>query len=404
MKARLLFLLLPLLLCACHQAVSNAEGPAPTVLPSPTAIASPEPTLAPTPEPSPEPTPEPILLAGVPLTGEEKELDLSELTPAEIPAWIDTLSRLPQVQLVCLDTAEGDSPWTPEQAGALVVRYPDLIVQYTVSAFGVTFSLADKVVSFNKIDLKDRMDELRALLPSMAHVGRLDMEYCNIPDEQMAQLRAEFPTPKIVWRVDVGRYSCRTDAIMIRFSDSVESMRLYSKDLLPLKYCPELRYVDLGHNHLSNADFAAYLPDLEVCIIAVEKELTDISALAACPKLEFLEIFNGKVSDLSALSSCKNLKHLNISMNRISDLSPLYELDLERLWLSRNPLSLADIEAFRRQFPNCQVDTNAERDPAATWRYKGKIIAPRYQLLRKQFCYDQLSINSYSAFNDPNNP
>ncbi len=36
------------------------------------------------------------------------------------------------------------------------------------------------------------------------------------------------------------------------------------------------------------------------------------------------------------------------------------------------------------------------------WRGTNNGLASRYALLRKQFCYDMLWINSYSAFNDPN--
>jgi Leucine-rich repeat (LRR) protein len=204
--------------------------------------------------------------------------------------------------------------------------------------------------------------------------------------------------------VYVRKYSCRTDAIMIRFSECNDALRLHSEDLQPLTYCNEMRYLDLGHNYISDAFFVAYMPELEVCILAVETQLTDISALANCPKLEYLEIFTGKVTDLSPLANCKNLKHLNISRNKIRDLSPLFELDLERLWLAGNPLPYSQIQEFLRRFPNCQVDNNIKVDPAATWRFKGKHLVPRYQLLRKQFCYDMMQINTYSAFDDPNQP
>ena len=346
---------------------------------------------------------EAVVIGGMTLTGDEKELDLSAMAPGDIPACMEALGKLSHLEHVYLDPVEGTSPWTLEQAGALVVRYPDLLVHYTARVFGTVFRLTDEVVSFNDMNLSNKVDQLRAILPYLAHVGRLDMENCGIPDEQMAQLRADFPAPKIVWRVHLKGvlYNCRTDAIMFRFSNNVESERLHDKDMKPLMYCNEMKYMDLGHDQITDAWFTAYMPDLEVCILAVG-EITDISALRNCPKLEYLEIFTGHITDLSPLSGLKNLKHLNIANNQITDISPLFELDLERLWLSRNPIPQEQIDEFRHRFPRCQVCAVGSNPTGEGWRGTNSGLASRYALLRKQFCYDMLWINSYSAFNDPN--
>ena len=183
---------------------------------------------------------------------------------------------------------------------------------------------------------------------------------------------------------------------MIRFSECTDDKRLQDEDLEPLTYCHEMRYLDLGHNHIRSAFFVASMPELEVCILGAERELSDISALAQCPKLEYLEIFTGKVKDLSVLTACKELKHLNICCNDITDISPLFELNLERLWMSKTNVPEAQIRAFRERFPNCQVDTTAPDPTAGTWRTRGNYYVPRYRLLREQFCYDHLKIDSYS--------
>ena len=381
----------------------NARVRTPAVQASPDAGAPTAATTTPAPEPTAAPVPGPIVIAGQTLTGDETELDLSALAPEDIPACIDALAQLPHLKQVDLDPAEGSSPWTLEQAGALVVRYPDLLVNYTATVFGVTFRLTDEVVSFNRINLSDKVDELRRILPYMAHVGRLDMEYCEIPNEQMAELRAQFPAPKIVWRVFVkGIYHCRTDAIMIRFSFNADMNRLYDKDTQPLIYCNEVRYLDLGHDHITDAYFTAYMPDLEVCILAVG-DITHISALANCPKLEYLEIFTGHITDISVLAGLKNLKHLNIANNQITDISPLFELDLERLWMSRNPIPKEQIEEFQRRFPNCEINTTGSNPTGDGWRGRYG-YAPRYKLLREQFCYYYPSLLSYSAFDIPRKP
>lgn len=336
-----------------------------------------------------------LTFAGRTVDCTETELNLSDISPTEAEECIQAVLLLPNLLFVQLNTPEGTSPWTLEEAGKLITSRPELQVSYTANAFGVTFSLTDEVVSFNGIDLSDKTEELRRILPYMVHVGRVDMEYCNIPNEQMASLRADFTSPKIVWRVFIKQFSCRTDAIMVRFSDGSVGRQLTDADTGPFIYCNEVRYLDLGHGAIEDAYFTAYMPDLEVCIIAVGK-ITDISALQNCSKLEYLELFTGRLTDISPLSSCKNLKHLNICLNQITDISPLFELNLERLWMSRNPIPQAQIDEFRSRFPDCRVNSTISDPTDGGWR-----VSPRYGLLCRQFCYSQSHVTSYSEFDMP---
>ena len=337
-----------------------------------------------------------LSFAGLTAAWDADALDLSMIDPADVPEAMAALEELPRLKAVRLSRPDESSPWTLQQADELMGQLPALKVDYVAHAFGVSFRLTDPVVSFSGIDLSDQAEELEALLPHLARVGRLDMENCGIPDERMGALREAYPAPKIVWRVAVGAYSCRTDALMIRFSDCIEDIRLHDEDVRALIYCNEIRYLDLGHNYLTSAYFAAYMPELEVCILAVEKHLVDISALVHCPKLEYLEIFSGRVTDLTPLTSCKNLKHLNIGWSPVSDISPLYELDLERLWLPQTRVSSAEVRDFRERFPGCEVNTTANDPAGGPWRIRGNYYTPRYALLREQFCYDHMEINTYS--------
>ncbi|MBR4906393.1 MAG: leucine-rich repeat domain-containing protein, partial [Clostridia bacterium] len=272
-----------------------------------------------------------------------------------------------------------------------------------VSAFGKTFSLADEVVSLNDVPMKDQLDALRTLLPYLRNVKRLDMENCGIADSVMAELREAFPTPKIVWRVSVGRYSCRTDSIMIRFSLDIDKRRLYDRDTEALKYCNEVRYLDLGHNRIQKMRFLEYMPDLEVLIIAVG-DMNDITGVEHCKKLEYCEFLSGHVSDLSPLAACTELKHLNVSLNSITDITPLYGLTkLERLWISRNKIPEEQIEEIRRLLPNCEINTTAIDPTGEGWRYSNEARGTRcerYDLLHHQFYYN-LGILSYTEETRP---
>ena len=339
-----------------------------------------------------------VSFAGLTVASDTTDLDLSDVSPALKAPIAEGLSVLPKLMRVELARADGSSDWTLSDAGVLQAVRPALSVHLNVTAFGVSFSLTDDVVSFSGKHLAERVEEVEALLPYLRNVGRLDMENCFLPDETMADLRARFPSPKIVWRVRVGEYECRTDAVMIRFSNLERYKMLTDKDVHALIYCNEVRYLDLGHNEIQDPYFVAYMPNLEVCVLAIHQP-TDISAFANCTHLEYAELFNGNITDVSPLRHCTELRHLNLCMNRITDIIPLFSLTkLERLWISKNPIPKAQLDAFQRMFPNCVVNTTAKDPTLNEWRWdysRPSHYSKRYELLREQFRYDKPRLTYY---------
>jgi hypothetical protein len=167
---------------------------------------------------------------------------------------------------------------------------------------------------------------------------------------------------------------------------------LTDRDTKGLTYCNEVRYLDLGHNLIQDAYFVGFMPDLEVCILAIQQP-TDISAFRNCPHLEYAELFNGSITDVSPLAACTELHHLNLCMNKITDITPLYGLtNLERLWISRNPIPPEQVAKFRELVPDCVVNTTAEDPTINAWRFdwsRPDNYSVRYALLQKQFAYDR---------------
>ena len=337
-----------------------------------------------------------VSFRGRTIDSEDTEADFSDLPSAELGAIKSVLTVLPNIRRVNLDPAKGTSKWTLDEADQLQTFREGMVVNYTTKYFGVSFSLADEVVSFNKKNLKKKLNELKELLPYLRNVKRVDMENCRIDNETMAALRDEFPQPKLVWRVTVGGYSVRTDAWMIKFSAG-GSRALYDKDCANLKYCREIKYLDLGHNKIKHLDFVAYMPDLEVCIMY--NPMSNIQGIENCPKLEFFECYSCGLMDLSPLSACTELKHLNVCYNNLTDITPLYGLTkLERLWIARNNIPAEQIEQFKELVPGCEVNTTTHNPTRGGWRYFDEEftqITPRYALLREQFQYDHTNLRSY---------
>ena len=145
------------------------------------------------------------------------------------------------------------------------------------------------------------------------------MDSCGVDDEHMAAIRDDYPDVKVVWRVWFGpkkTYSVRTNAIRILASAPETAGSLTQASTQSLKYCTDIKYLDIGHNeYLYKIDFVRYMPNLEVFIV-MDGTISDISVLANCPHLEYLELFTNTITDLTPLSGLKELKHLNICWNR----------------------------------------------------------------------------------------
>ena len=337
-----------------------------------------------------------ILFKGHTIGSEDEEADFSDLSSADLGAIKAVLTVLPKVKKVNLDPKSGSSKWTLDEADQLQRLREGLVVNYTTKQLGVTFSLADEVVVFSKKNLRKKVTELKELLPYLRNVKRVDMEDCGIDNETMAALRDEFPQPKLVWRVTVGSYSVRTDAWMIRFSAG-GSRALSDNDCKNLKYCREMKYLDLGHNKIHHMDgFVTYMPDLEVCIMF--NPMSNINGIEACPKLEFFECYSCNLHDLSPLAACTELKHLDVCYNAITDITPLYGLTkLERLWISRNDgIPEEQFKTFQELVPNCVVNRTVHNPTGDGWRKDDNgAFVPRYELLRQQFRYDLIPLRSY---------
>ena len=242
-------------------------------------------------------------------------------------------------------------------------------------------------MDLRRIPIDDNGQLVRQVISCMPNLRYLDMDSCGVDNTHMARIRNDFPNIKVVWRIWFGtNYTVRTDVKKILASMPSVGGNLLVSNTGALKYCTEVKYLDVGHNEeLCDISFAAYMPDLEVAIFAM-LNFTDLSPLKNCTKLEYLEIQTNKIKDLSPLKDLTGLHHLNLGYNKdISDLSPLYGLtNLERLWIGKfTSIPEDQVKEMHRRVPNCVINTEAT-DPHSDWRYGNE----RYDLLVQQFGYD----------------
>ena len=280
----------------------------------------------------------------------------------------------------------------------------DVSFRYKFTLYGKQVDLDAKELDYRGVKVDDGGEALYSVLACMNNCTLLDMDNTGVPNETLGKLRDLFPQTKIVWRVWFGEnYSVRTDVERILASKPTVGGMI--RDASVLKYCTDLKYLDLGHNdELEDFNFARYMPKLEICIIAMTG-ITDISPLKNCPNLEYLELNSTNVADLTPLAGCKALRHLNIACcPRVKDISPLFGLtELERLWIgNQTPVPSDQVKKMKEAAPGCTINTTTVDPTEEYWRYtrydpeEPKYYwVPRYEKLRNQMGYNYQEYSFY---------
>ena len=350
-----------------------------------------------------------IRLNGVELGEDTTELNLSSITPEQVDAYASKLGLLPNLQKVELMTADGkcnleiDDVKKLQDAAAPGVKFNFV---YEFELFGKTVSTADERIEFVKVNIGDEGEaQIREALDKLVNCNYFLLDNCGLSNETMARIRDDYPHIKIVWRVfqHNKNRSWLTDTEMVRAVYGIDDT---NSDFL--KYCTEVKYIDLGHNtSMKDISFLGYMPNLEIAILS-GSPIKDLSPLSNCKKLEFLEIaWCGHITDVSPLAACDSLKYLNIGHTSIKNVETLKDLKLEMLSFvnSGNKVGMteADWKQIQAMMPNCWITYAPLKDSNANpygegWRYaKTPLIASNfteaYKRVRVVFNYDQVDQN-----------
>lgn len=344
---------------------------------------------------------------GITISPEVTELDLSSANSAQVQELVFWLPMMPNVQQINFGSERSDLSW--DDIYAVKTSCPQAKLSYSFTLYNKELTLDETFLDLNHIKIDDEGALVKKVTACMNSLEFLDMDSCSVSNEAMAEIRDSLPNTKVVWRLwFADKYSIRTDVEKILASNPDMGGELTPENTECLKYCTNVKYLDLGHNAwLGDISFVSYMPDLEVAILAMAN-WSDCSPLANCPKLEYAELQTSSLNDLRPLTQLKNLKHLNIAYcPALTDISPLYEMtQLERVWIGcLTPISPEQVAELQNRIPDCQINTTALDPTDGGWRYEvtefGFVPVPRYELLRDQFEY-QLANGAYSYyFNDP---
>ena len=338
---------------------------------------------------------------GQELAPDTQSLDLSALPAEELDAAIANMQLLPELNHLQLMDDQGQSTFSVTDVKKLMDAYPEAAIEYSFDLFGQTLTVDTERVEFLNVYIgNEGIPEIRAALDILPKCTYFLMDTCGVDNEIMAQLREDYADrTKVVWRVWLVEedYSSR---LYLRcgsyLTDTHRIRTTYVSDANShvLNYCTETKYVDVGHVwQLTQCEFLSYMPDLEVCILAITY-ITDITPLANHEKLEYLELFTTDISDITPLMSCPNIEHLNLSnMPKLDDITPVFSLKkLKRIRIVDSPLvSDAEKNQLKEALPDCNHLYMGHWSTAWGWRYIGggkDNPDPRYKLLCEQMEYD----------------
>ena len=395
---------------------------------------------APTPDPTPTPVPKLEFPDGSVHPADETELDLSGLRHADVEEAAKLLRQMPELKTIDLgsefpeeredaaeeteetekreepaepeEASEGEEPAEPPEARDLTWQdiqtlqeaAPGADVCYRFTLFGKEFTTLDEEMNFHHVTMDDEGAAVKEVLPCMKKCRFLNMDFCGVSSESMAEIRDAYPEMEVVWRIWFGTdCSVRTDVERILASNL--NHKLQDSNTRDLKYCTKVRLLDIGHNTLlHDFSFLEYMPDLEVAIVCITG-LEDLTPLSGCTKLEYLEINTLKEGiDLSPLASLTNLEHLCACyLGHVTGWEALKNLTkLKRLWLGRYTyLPEGALEELQAALPDTVINTTNTFGCSGDWRHDSSGYTERYALLKQQFEYDNYGRVSSSWYNDP---
>ena len=326
----------------------------------------------------------PVTLLGQSLPSTQSSLDLSGLDSARVPEAAAALPLLPELAQVELSDSLPLDDYLRLKAAA-----PQAQFRYAFTLFGQEVSTETEALEYKNIEIgKEGLAEFFRVLPGLDRLKSLYFERIGAKNADIAALRDAFPDKEINWLVEYGWTATRSDAISVWNIGGFDD-----KQLAELKYCTKVKYLDIGHNGITDLSFVRYMPDLEVLILENDY-VADLSPLADCKNLEYLEAGETRVTDVSPLANVTSLRHLNIGgLLGLTDISPLYGLpNLERLYgLCDVNVPREQVEHIKELMPNTEIDFDYYGAGAVNgghWRYLADgTIAPRYQLLHDQIGY-----------------
>lgn len=303
------------------------------------------------------------------------QLEAEGLQDGEL-ALLPLLPNLRTIHIVNPETS-------PEALFALEDQLPGVAVTWEVTVGEEVFSQDTAEIDLTKVVVED-LEELEARLACLPELESVTLGLCGIDNPQWGNSKtkdlAESPIEnedlaayrdrvrddyKVVWTVRLGPdIALRTDADNF-MPGHFGVGRLFNDYAYNLRYCEEMRCLDVGHMTLTDVSFLEFMPHLKYLILA-HTEVQYIEPIRHCKELVFLELDWSCIRDYSPLVDCTALEDLNIG-NTFCDITPVLEMKwLKNLWMIMG--DGGDAWLASQALPDTHVVATGTATVASGWR------------------------------------
>lgn len=256
----------------------------------------------------------------------------------------------------------------------------------SVSFGSVSFPREAEAIDLGEQTVED-WDAFIAFLGGFPNLKQVDMFSTIVEKKQINRLVEAFPDIHFGWTIHIThKHYIRTDQTAYSTLHG-QCAPHPSKVFEVLKYCTELRALDLGHNTLTDLSFLEPLTHLRVLILACNPNLKNIQVLSGLKDLEYIELFSTAITDLTPLGDLPHLMDLNVANNRISKWKVLLEMpQLRRLWI---PVNDKNADLLREALPDTKVVNHGQPTGNGWRRFEDETEHPHYSVIYRMFREDQ---------------
>lgn len=281
-------------------------------------------------------------------------------TDPDLTVMADVLQYLPKVEMVQVKNLSG----RPSELLALTEAYPNIDFSWELNIFGNMVSSEDREVELS--GLTCTIEELKAKLEGLPNLEKVILSECAFENEELAVFRAEMrPEYQVVWTVMCGEIPVRTDATIFHPVQQ-HVYYFYDEDCENLVYCEDMICVDVGHMSVTHCDWVAGMPNLKYLILGCCGQLKDISAVANCKELVFLELELTSVRDLTPLLECTALEDINLGYSG-AKVDVLTQMPwLKNIWWSG--CSASGRKQLAEALPDTNMQFTADNSTSKGWR------------------------------------
>lgn len=249
-----------------------------------------------------------ITVQGLKMPGDLNHAALENCTTEEFNLMMDALSNLKSMKLK-----------NPKVSGlelqAARAEHPDVDIQWSLVINGNEYDseAAEVTVEATSLASIEQAMQIADYFPKLSRFVLIDT---GLDNETLASYRDQVREHyKVVWRLYMGKKCTAMSDDTWFFPTQQGDYYFQNESTYNMRYLEDCIAVDVGdHPNVKNCEWAAYMPHLQYLILA-HTNVKDISPLANCKELKFLELDLDSLSvDLTPLKECTALEDLNLGM------------------------------------------------------------------------------------------